>query len=126
MENLKLKEKNGVKGELIARMTVMEQTDIYKQVTWLLDNEEFAFSSVHWQLNAGFWGNDYARRNFKSWSETSYVPGVKRLARFWVDHMETKGIVPRLYPFLAIANSLLFDKAASLLRCGGGWVNYSI
>jgi len=126
IDNVKLIVQNGFRGELIARMTVMEQTDIYKQVTWLLDNSEFTFSSVHWQLNAGFWGNDYARRNFKNWSETSYVPGVKRLARFWVDQMEEKGRVLRLYPLLGIANSLLFNEKNSLLRCGGGWINYAI
>jgi putative peptide-modifying radical SAM enzyme len=125
IDNLKLILKNGFRGELIARMTVMEQTDILKQVTWLLDNSEFAFSSVHWQLNAGFWGNDYARRDFKRWSEESYVPGIERLARFWVDHMEEKRIVFKLYPFLGIAHSLLL-KEASLLRCGGGWINYAI
>jgi uncharacterized protein len=126
IENLKLIVKNGFPGELIARMTVMEQTDIWKQVTWLLYNREFAFSSVHWQLNAGFWGNDYARRDFKRWSEKSYVPGMERLARFWIDYMERKRVVQRLYPFLGIARSLLFDEEASLLRCGGGWINYAI
>jgi uncharacterized protein len=126
INNLRLIKKNGFKGELIARMTVMEQTDLYKQVTWLLDNNEFRFSSVHWQLNAGFWGHDHARRDFKHWSETSYIPGLVRLGRFWVDEMEKKRIVLRLYPFLGIADSLLFDGEPSLLRCGGGWINYAI
>jgi putative peptide-modifying radical SAM enzyme len=126
IDNLRLIVKNGFRGELIARMTVMEQTDVNKQVAWLLDNSEFGFSSVHWQLNAGFWRNDYARRDFKRWSEKSYVPGMERLARFWVDRMEEKRIVLKLYPFLGIANSLLFDKEASPLRCGGGWINYAI
>jgi putative peptide-modifying radical SAM enzyme len=126
IDNLKLIVKNGFRGELIARMTVMEETDIYKQVTWLLDNDEFAFSSVHWQLNAGFWGNDYKRRDFKRWSENSYIPGVSRLSQFWVDRMEKKGIVYKLYPFLGIAHSFLFKENASLLRCGGGWINYAI
>jgi putative peptide-modifying radical SAM enzyme len=125
INNLRLIVQNGFQGELIARMTVMEQTDIHNQVTWLLDNGEFAFSSVHWQLNAGFWGNDYARRDFKRWSQTNYVPGLERLARFWVNHMEAEGVVLRLYPFLGIANSLL-HKEPSLLRCGGGWINYAI
>jgi putative peptide-modifying radical SAM enzyme len=124
--NLKLIKKNGFNGELIARMTVMEQTDIHKQVTWLLDNDEFAFSSIHWQLNAGFWANDYARRDFKRWSETNYVPGLARLARFWVDEMEQKHVVHKLYPFLGMADSLLFNEKPSLLRCGGGWINYAI
>ena len=126
IDNLKLVKQNGFSGELIARVTVMEQTDIDRQVKWLLDNGEFSFSSVHWQLNAGFWGNDYARRDFKRWSETNYIPRLKRLAGFWVDEMEQKGIVHKLYPFLGIANSLLFHEEPSLMRCGGGWINYAV
>ncbi len=126
IDNLKLIKRNGFKGELIARMTVMEPTDIYKQVTWLLSNSEFSFSSVHWQLNAGFWENDFERRDFKRWSEESYNPGIRKLVRFWVDCMEKNGVVLRLYPFLGVAQSLLHDEEKSLLRCGGGWINYAI
>jgi uncharacterized protein len=126
INNMKRIVENGYRGELIARMTVMEQTDIYKQVKWLVDNSEFPFSSVHWQLNAGFWANDYARRNFKSWSENSYIPGLERLTRFWVDHIEEKSEVLKLYPLLGIANSFLFGEKESLLRCGSGWINYTI
>jgi len=126
VDNLKLIKKNGFEGELIARMTVMEQTNIYKQVKWLLNNNEFSFSSVHWQLNAGFWKNDFAKRNFKTWSEQSYNSGVRKLAKFWVDYMEKNGTVLRLYPFLGIGQSLLLGEKASLLRCGGGWINYAI
>ena len=126
IDNLKLIVENGFRGELIARMTVMEQTEIYKQVTWLVDNDEFPFSSVHWQLNAGFWKNDYARRNFKSWSKESYIPDLNRLAKFWVGQMEKKRSVLRLYPLIGIANSFLSNENKSLLRCGCGWINYSI
>jgi uncharacterized protein len=123
--NLKLIKKNGFKGELIARMTIMENTDIYKQVRWLIENEESPFSSVHWQLNAGFWKTDFKRRDFKTWSENSYNPGVQKLADFWVGQMKKQGVVTRLYPFLGIAESLLCGER-SLLRCGGGWINYAI
>lgn len=126
IDNLKLIKKNGYGGELIARMTVMEQTDIEKQVKWLLSNEEFSFSSIHWQLNAGFWGNDYQRRNFEQWTKNSYIPGVRRLAHFWVDKMEQEGVVLKLYPLLGIAESLLNGEKNCLLRCGGGWINYAI
>ncbi len=126
IDNLKLITQNGYRGELIARVTVMEQTDIYKQITWLLDNSEFKFSSIHWQLNAGFWGNDYKRRDFKRWSTENYMPGVERLAEYWVDHMEKQGEVLKLYPLLGIANSLLMDTQPSLMRCGGGWINYAV
>jgi len=125
IDNLKLIMRNGFHGELIARMTVMEQTDIYKQVTWLLDNSEFQFSSIHWQLNAGFWQNDYQRRDFKKWSQQNYNPGIRKLVKFWVDHMQKEGAVLRLYPILGIAHSLLHNEK-SLLRCGGGWINYAI
>jgi uncharacterized protein len=124
-DNVKLLQRNGFGGELIARMTVMEQTDIEKQVKYLLENNDLPFTSVHWQLNAGFWGNDFPRRNFKGWSENNYTPGVANLARFWVDLMAEEGKVLRLYPLLGIAKSLLHNKP-SLLRCGGGWINYSI
>jgi putative peptide-modifying radical SAM enzyme len=126
IDNLKLIMQNGFKGELIARMTVMEQTDIYKQVTWLVKNKDFSFTSAHWQLNAGFWKNDFARREFKSWSQENYNTGVVKLAKFWVDKMEKEGKVLKLYPLLGVAQSLLSGEQESLLRCGGGWINYAI
>jgi putative peptide-modifying radical SAM enzyme len=126
IHNLKLIRRNGFSGELIARMTVMEETDIYKQVRWLLENDDFSFSSIHWQLNAGFWGNDYQRRNFDEWTKTNYIPGVKWLAEFWVDQMEETGVVLKLYPLLGIANSLVNEEKNCLMRCGGGWINYAI
>ncbi|MEM2780906.1 MAG: TIGR04084 family radical SAM/SPASM domain-containing protein [Candidatus Bathyarchaeia archaeon] len=125
MENLKLIERNGFRGEVIARMTVMEETDIYRQVLWLLNNNDFPFSSVHWQLNAGFW-NDFEKRKFREWSEESYNPGIRRLVKFWVDYMERYGVVLRLYPFLGVANSLLKGEKNTFLRCGAGWINYAI
>jgi len=126
IENLKLIRRNGFQGELIARMTIMEQTDIEKQVKWLLHNDEFSFTSIHWQLNAGFWGNDFKRRNFEEWTKTSYIPGVDALVHYWVDQMEQTGQVLKLYPILGIANSLLNGENTALMRCGSGWINYSI
>ena len=34
--------------------------------------------------------------------------------------------VLKIYPLLGIANSLLFGEKKSFLRCGGGWINYTI
>ncbi|MEM2103688.1 MAG: TIGR04084 family radical SAM/SPASM domain-containing protein [Candidatus Bathyarchaeia archaeon] len=125
INNLKLVKRNGFQGEIIARMTVMEDTDIYRQVLWLVNNREFPFSSVHWQLNAGFW-NDFSKRNFREWSIESYNPGIRRLVNFWVRTMETKGVVLKLYPFLGVAHSFLHGEKESFLRCGAGWANYTI
>lgn len=126
IDNLKLIKLNGFTGELIARMTVMEKTDIEKQVRWLLNNDKFSFTSIHWQLNAGFWNNDYQRRNFEEWTKTSYIPGVNALTHFWVDQMQENGVVLKLYPLLGIAESLLHEEKNCLMRCGGGWINYAI
>ena len=123
--NIKKTANNGFKGEVIARMTVTEETDIYRQVTWLLNNEEYSFGSVHWQLDAGFWRSDFANRRFKEWTEQSYNPGIRELRSYWVDHMEKTGKVLRLYPFMALMNSML-NREKSLLRCGSGWINYTI
>jgi len=125
IENLREVKRKGFCGEVVARMTVMEETDIYSQVLWLLNNDDFPFSSVHWQLNAGFW-NDFDRRQFQGWSEESYNPGIRRLVKFWVDYMEKYGVVLRLYPFLGVSRSLLKGEEKTLLRCGAGWINYAI
>ncbi len=127
IENLRSLRRRGFKGEVIARMTVMEETDIYRQVLWLLNNPEYRFFSVHWQIDAGFWRSDIPERisKFRKWIKESYNPGIRRLIRFWIEQMEKTGRVLRIYPFLAIMDSLLKGEK-SLLRCGSGWANYSI
>lgn len=124
-ENVKLVRRNGFQGEIIARMTVMEKTDIYEQVMWLLNNPDHSFSSIHWQLDAGFWKNDFPKRPFARWLQESYNSGIRRLVKFWVKFMEDEGKVLRLYPFLGLTQSLLKCEK-SLLRCGSGWTNYTI
>ncbi len=125
IDNLRTIRREGFRGEIIARMTVMEETDIAKEVKWLLQNEDFRFSSVHWQLDAGFWKNDFAERSFEKWVRESYNPGIRNLVKFWVDEIERNGKVLRLYPFLGLMRSLLVVEK-SLLRCGSGWINYTI
>jgi putative peptide-modifying radical SAM enzyme len=125
LENVKAIRKNGFCGELIARMTLMEQTDIYKSVRWLLNNPDFPFTSIHWQLDAGFWKMDFQKRQFMEWTNDNYNPNIRRLMKFWIKTMETEGKVLRLYPFLGIMHSLLLGED-SRLRCGSGWANYSI
>jgi putative peptide-modifying radical SAM enzyme len=125
IENINAVKKNGFEGEIIARMTIMEETDVYKNVIWLLNNPDFSFSSIHWQLDAGFWKNDFLKRPFTEWIENNYNPNIRRLVDFWIYMMEKEGKVLKLYPFLGIMQSLLL-KEKSLLRCGSGWINYSI
>jgi len=115
---------NGFTGELIARMTVTEKTDIVDAVGWLASNPDYSFSSIHWQLDADFAG-DFSRRRFADWAMGSYNPGIRALVTAWVDRMETTGEVLRWYPFLDPMEDLL-QRRTTRLRCGSGYANYSI
>ena len=124
VDNLNYIREMGYPGELIARMTVNESTDIYDAVTFLSDNQDFCFSSIHWQIDANF-AKDFHSRHFEEWVECSYNPGIKRLVRFWLDCMKVDRKVMRWYPFLDPTEDLLHGRQ-SRLRCGAGYANYSI
>jgi uncharacterized protein len=124
MGNVRKIRGNGYKGELIARMTVTERTDIVEAVHHLADNSEYSFSSIHWQIDANFSG-DFSRRAFENWTNNKYNPGIRTLVNDWVDDMETYGEVRRWYPFLDLMEDLLKGRT-SMLRCGSGYANYSI
>jgi uncharacterized protein len=124
MENIKKICVNGYNQELVARMTVTESTDIDDAVHWLSDNQDYSFSSIHWQLDANF-ANDFSNRRFSEWVRKSYNPGIIRLITDWVDHMEERGKVLRWYPFLDPMEDLLLGRRTRL-RCGSGYANYSI
>jgi len=115
----------GFKGEIVARMTVEEATDIDAQVLALIKNNEFPISSVHWQLDALFWQNDYPKRRFADWARLSYNPRLGKLIRAWVNHMKDRGEVWRLYPFVGVMESLLSGESTHL-RCGAGWCVFNI
>lgn len=111
---------DGFAGELIARMTVAEDTEIYSAVTHLADTR--LFSSIHWQMDADFTG-DLSRRRFAEW-KAGYNEGIKRLTEEWVSRINS-GTVPKWYPFLSTTEDLLTGQKTKL-RCGSGYTNYSI
>jgi len=123
--NLRLIRENGFKGEVVARMTIGEETEIDTQVQALLNGAELPISSVHWQLDALFWQNDYSKRRFSEWARTSYNPRLRRLIDLWVQRMKDTGEVLRLYPLLGVMQSLLLGES-NHLRCGAGWIVFNI
>jgi|YelNatPaOPRAMG01_1025707.scaffolds.fasta_scaffold05360_7 putative peptide-modifying radical SAM enzyme len=126
IENIKLLNKKGFKGELIARMTVSDATEnIYKQVLWLLFNPDYQFKSIHWQLDALFWKKDFEKRNFLEWVLKKYNPQIEKLVNFWVNYMEKYNTVIKIYPFIGLVESMLL-KRKSKLRCGAGWTTFNI
>ncbi|MEM2901958.1 MAG: TIGR04084 family radical SAM/SPASM domain-containing protein [Candidatus Bathyarchaeia archaeon] len=124
IRNLKHVLRMGFEGELIARMTVSFETNIYEQVKWLLFNDDFPFKSVHWQLDAQFGSNDFVEEKFTRWVN-SYNLGVNRLVKEWVRWMKQRGVVYRIYPFVGLVNSMLTGEACKL-RCGAGWIMFNV
>lgn len=124
MENIRKIIACGYTGELIARMTVTERTDIVDAVRHLASNPDHPFSSIHWQVDANFAG-DFSLRNFGDWTKNSYNPGIRKLVSEWVAHMETERKVLRWYPFIDPMEDLLYGRE-SRLRCGSGYANYTI
>jgi putative peptide-modifying radical SAM enzyme len=124
MANLRGILSGGYRGELIARMTVTERTDIVAAVRFLAKNGDLSFRSIHWQLDADLaW--DHGARTFASWAGSVYNPGIRTLIGDWVGLMEETGAVPRWYPFIDPMEDLLTGRE-SPLRCGAGHANFTI
>lgn len=124
MANLRGLASGGFTGEIIARMTVTEETDIAGSVRFLAGNGDFSFPSIHWQIDADL-ARDHDGRDFASWVEGTYNPGILSLIGDWVGRMESDGVVPRWYPFIDPMEDLL-TGSGSPLRCGAGHANLTI
>ncbi|ADY00355.1 Radical SAM domain protein [Vulcanisaeta moutnovskia 768-28] len=101
----------GVK-RIIARMTVTELTDIYEDVTHLLN---IGFNYVHWQLNV-VWTDKW---NIKTWADGNYLPGIRKLVDLFLRRAE-EGKVFGIVPILGILNAYLF-KPYEGPPCGAGY-----
>jgi len=109
---------SGFQGELIARMAVSKNTDIYDDVTHLLD----FFPLVHWQLDV-VWSALWELDEFKQWAEDSYKPGLNKLVDEWIAEVK-KQRIPGIIPFRGIMTRLLYDIAG--LPCQSGDNSISI
>ena len=124
MANVKQVIAGGYQGEIIARMTVTEETDIVGAVRFLAGNGDFSFPSIHWQLDADL-ACDHGGRAFAAWVDRTYNPGILTLIGDWVGRMESLRVVPRWYPFIDPMEDLLAVRK-SPLRCGAGHANLTI
>ena len=118
VRNLKYIKENGFSGEIIARMVAFDGADIYRNVRYLIENKDFPFTSVHWQIDAQFWSSDYEKRDFKSWS-VFYNKGIEKLINYWIEDMKINNRVLKIYPFVGIVHDLLHN-IKSPMRCGAG------
>ena len=120
---------NGYGGEIHARMTVTPGVDIEKAVRHLAHECPFEFDGVHWQLGVLFHTNDaYSEspESVRQWFQESYNPGISRLIDLWIVRMRTEGQVSNWVPFLTLMESLLSKTPVDNVRCGAGWLTWSI
>ncbi|MBS3778438.1 MAG: TIGR04084 family radical SAM/SPASM domain-containing protein [Candidatus Thermoplasmatota archaeon] len=99
-------------GELIARMAVSKYTDIYKDVSHLLQY----FPFVHWQLDV-VWSALWELPDFHRWAETNYKPGLRKLIDEWISQIN-KGKITVIIPFRGIMTRLLYDITGLPCRSG--------
>ena len=125
ISNLKLIKKQGYNGEIIARMVVsQEYPDIFEQVKYLIENKDFPFKSIHWQLDAGFYKFDFNKEKFEKFT-IQYNNSITKLIDYWIEDMKNNKRVLKLYPFLAIIDSMLKNEKTKL-RCGAGHSGYAV
>lgn len=124
MRNLALVREKGFRGDLVARMTVVQGTDIYENVRHLLATG--LFDHVHWQLSFSmFWeAGESTEPGIEEWI-AAYNSGVSSLVRWWVEEMARSNRVVGIVPFIGVMNSLLSGKK-SRLRCGSGIDFFSV
>jgi len=114
----------GYKGDLVARMVITEDSNIYKDVLHLLNTEELTFDHVHFQLDCQ-WDEGMETRweDFPGWVE-EYNQGISKLIQYWLEEMrkgEVNGIVPFIGTFKHILNNTKTD-----LPCQAGLTSFAI
>ncbi len=147
IKNIELIKNNGYEGELIARMAIAQEfPDLYEQVIHLINLktksvkeernnlsplpttnypliEDKIFDSVHWQLDVGFYKEDFEIEKIKKFFD-EYNKSISKLLEYWVKEIE-QGNVLMLYPFVGIVESILKNEPTKI-RCGAGHSGYAI
>lgn len=111
--------KIGFNGDLIARMTVSEESDVYEEVTHLLSLG--LFDHVHWQLDV-IWSDRWS--DFERWAEEDYKSGINRLIGLWISSLRM-GKVAGIAPFLGVLRAAL-ERPNEAPPCGAGRDSLSI
>ncbi len=125
LENLKNIRRQNYSGEIVARMTIAQDCpDIYKQVLNLVKLiDKKIINSIHWQIDAGFYKEDFDREKISKFFE-DYNVSILKLIDWWKEKI-SEGKIYRLYPLVGIVKPLLEGKKCNL-RCGAGYEGYAI
>ena len=107
LENVKsLKRK--YKGNLIARITLMPESDIYRAVNNCLEI-----------CDAVFWQQASIANSFSCEDQEKYQMGIDKLVSSWLENMKN-GKIQNIIPFQSIVGSYLTGEKKNSLRCGCG------
>ena len=98
--------------ETIARMTVTEETDIFRDVMHLYNLN--LFDRIHWQLDV-VWER---RWDLKNYAKNTYIPGIEKLMNEFTKNLKI-GRIMGIVPFLGILSSYFF-KHYNHFPCGAG------
>jgi len=109
------------KGDIIARMTISGESNIYRDVTHLINLN--LFDHIHWQLDVFFDAPPHRYQNFDSWLR-QYNRGIKKLYELWLSNLK-KGKVLGLVPFQGILK-IIMKKEKRYPPCGAGFDSFSI
>ena len=123
LENVRWLKEIGYSGDVVARMAVSQDSDIYREVNHLLRLNNPSFDHVHWQLNV-VWDAENNWIDFDRWVENSYNPGISRLVAEWVNRMR-EGVVEGIVPFMPLVYTMLTGNKSEL-RCGSGIDTFAI
>ncbi|MBO3801117.1 MAG: TIGR04084 family radical SAM/SPASM domain-containing protein [Thermoproteota archaeon] len=102
----------GFNGDLIARMTITEDSNIFRDVMHLLGIN--LFDHVHWQLNF-IWSKKW--RNLNEWIEQNYKIGLKKLFDIWLNELRNKKVLG-IAPFQGILKRILDGGVAPPCESG--------
>jgi len=108
---------NGFKGDLVARMTVSTDADIFTDCMHLAYMG--MFDHIHWQLDFEmFWGGGKEVAEVRNWMETSYNPGITKLVDQWVVQL-FRQLDMGFVPFIVLTRGLM-QGTSGKLWCGSG------
>ncbi|MGC8663044.1 MAG: TIGR04084 family radical SAM/SPASM domain-containing protein [Thermoplasmata archaeon] len=98
--------------ELIARMTVTKDSNIYEDVIHILDLS--IFDKVHWQLDV-IWDEKWDIIKF---ADDVYLPGLEKLMDLFVENVRS-GKILKIIPFIGILSAYYFRRF-DYYPCGAG------
>ncbi|MEM3329728.1 MAG: radical SAM/SPASM domain-containing protein [Saccharolobus sp.] len=104
--------------ELIARMAVTQDSNIYEDVMHLLNLR--LFDKVHWQLDV-IWGEKW---DFKEWAYNSYLPGLRKLVDYFISKLE-EGVIVKIIPILGVISAYYFEGYKGS-PCGAGYSSVTV